>query len=140
MELIQRSRKFFQLPHYNDYIFYNDCGTLIRSDYQERKSVPIETKVAAVKVLPSSLVILKYDREIEFMEIHTDSLQKRTLIKSAELEPLFKDAKNAYKNCVIEFEYNEGKLVCAFKENERRFIASINLITTEMEIIAEWTF
>lgn len=140
MELIQRSREFFQLSRCNDYIFYNDCGTLLRSDYHERRSIPAETKVSAVKVLSDSLVVLKYDNEMEFEEIQADSLQKRTLIKSAELELLFKDAKNAYKNCVLDFEYNEGKLVCIFKENERRFTASINLVTSEMNVIAEWSF
>jgi len=140
MEVISRDRKVFTLSRYNDYVLSNDYGTLIRSSYTERTSLPVENKVISIKVSKNSLIALKYDNGIEFIEIHIDSLKKRTLVTSSELEHLFEKAETAYSDCVMDFEYHEGKLVCIFKEENRRFLAKINLVTSETEILAEWTF
>lgn len=138
MELIQRHRKLINHPKYNNYIFYNDYGVLVRSDYKEHKRVYVERNVKNMRDSGNSLIILKYENELVFEEIHMDSLSIRELIKVSEFKEFFEDENNLNANSILHFEYNEGKLLCSFKENDRRFTVLANLITSEKNIVAEW--
>ena len=140
MELIVRDKKIFELAHFNNYIFRRDCGTLHRCDYNERSNVVVENKVTDIKILKDTIVISKYDNGIEIAAIHTDSLRKRTLIKSADVEHLFANPENAYADCIMSFEYHEGKLLAVLKEDKRRFMVAINILTAETDVIGEWSF
>ena len=138
MELIQRHRKLINHPKYNNYIFYNDYGVLVRSNYKEHKRVYVERNVKNMRDSGSSLIVLKYENELVFEEIHIDSLAIRELIKASEFKEFFKDENNLNANSILHFEYNEGKLFCTFKENDRRFTVFANLITSEKKVVAEW--
>lgn len=138
MELIQRHKQLVMKSKYKDFIFFNDYGVLRRSDYREHKSIYVEWCVKDVKYIEDTLIVLKHERELIFEEINMSTLKKTILIQSSDFESLFNDPKNAYENCVIDYEYDEGILTCIFKEDSRRFVAKINLITADMETVAEW--
>ena len=140
MELIVRDKKIFELAHFNNYIFRRDCGTLHRCDYNERSNVVVESKVTDIKILKDTIVISKYDNGIEIAEIHIDSLRKRVLLRSADVENLFGNPENAYTDCIVSFEYHEGKLLVVFKEDKKRFMVAINILTSETDVIGEWSF
>ena len=138
MELIQRHRKLINHPKYNNYIFYNADGVVVRSDYKEHKRVYVERNVKNMRDSVNSLIVLKYENELVFEEIHIDSLAIRELIRASDFKEFFKDENNLNANSILHFEYNEGKLFCTFKENDRRFTVFANLITSEKKVVAEW--
>ena len=140
MELIQRHKKLIKHPKCDNYIFYNDYGVLIRSDYKEHKRTAVEWNVKNMRESGDTLIVLKYDKELIFEEIHMHTLSIRPLINVSEFKKFFNDENNLNANCIIHFEYKEGKLLCTFKEEERRFAVLANLITSDMEIVAQWNF
>lgn len=82
-------------------------------------------------------VLVNFSNEVE-ITVYTP--ENRFLLTGTDFLDFFKDRFSLCEFNLVDYEYKDGKLMCVFKEDNRRFAVVTNLKTKKMKLVAEWNF
>ena len=82
-------------------------------------------------------VLVNFSNELEISIFSSD---ERILLTGTDFVEFFKDRFSLEEFNLIDYDFKDNKLMCVFKEDNRRFAVVTNLKNKKMKLICEWEF